>query len=125
MRMRLATSRSRTRSTMIWSRMLPRNRAKSMPSLAQPLAQLRHRQLVLRRHVGDRPVDLGIVDPRAALARVGDQHALVDQRVEHLLAQRRERRQGLLLRRASSRTRASRCSTSLAVTSSWLTTATM
>ena len=29
---------------------------------AQPLAQLRHRELVLRRHVGDRAVELGLVD---------------------------------------------------------------
>ena len=73
--------------------MLERNFAYSMPSAAQPLAQLRHRELVLRGDVGDGTVELGLVDPRAALARSGDQHALVDQHVEHLLAQRRRRRQ--------------------------------
>ena len=63
--------------------------------LAQPLAQLGQRHLVLGRHVEDGPVDLGVVDARAGLARIGDQHPLVDQGFEHLLAQRRERRQGL------------------------------
>ena len=60
---------------------------------AQPLAQLRQGELVLRGDVGDGPVELGLVDPHAALARVGDEHALVDQHVDHLLAQRRRRRQ--------------------------------
>ena len=60
---------------------------------AQPLAQLRQGELVLRGDVGDGAVELGLVDPHAALARVGDEHALVDQHVDHLLAQRRRRRQ--------------------------------
>ena len=60
---------------------------------AQPLAQLRHRQLVLRRDVGHRAIELDLVDANAALARVGDQHAFVDELVEHLLAQLGGRRQ--------------------------------
>jgi hypothetical protein len=65
--------------------------------LTQPLAQLGQRHLVLGRHVEDGPVDLGVVDARARLARIGDHHPLVDQGFEHLLAQRRERRQGRLV----------------------------
>ena len=96
---RLTTSRSRTRSTMHLVADVVAELGVVDAFLAQPLAQLRQRQLVLGRDVGDGAVDLGLVDARAALARVGDQHALVDQRVEHLLAQRRRRRQGLRVAR--------------------------
>jgi hypothetical protein len=61
--------------------------------LAQPLAQLGQAHLILGRDVGDGAVELGLVDARAGLARRGHHHALVDQRVEHLLAQDRRRRQ--------------------------------
>ena len=64
-----------------------------MPSARSRVAQLRDRDLVLRRDVGDRAVDFGVVDPDAAVARVGDLHALVDQRVDDLLAQIVVRRQ--------------------------------
>jgi hypothetical protein len=53
----------------------------------QPIAQLGQRQLVLDADVGDRTVELGLVDALADFACVGDLHPLVDQRVEHLLAQ--------------------------------------
>ena len=124
--MRAYTSRSRTRST---SDLVAQVGAKARvvdAFAAQPLAQLRQRDLVLRRHVADGAVELGVVDAQAALARMGELHALVDQRVEHLLAQLVVGRQALApLRAASARTRAMRCCTSPAVTSSWLTTATM
>ena len=94
--------------------------------LAQPLAQLGQRHLVLSRDVGDGTIELGIIDPRAGFARRGHEHALVDERVQHLLPEhRRRRRSAVRLRAASSRTRASRCAASLAVTSPVLTTATM
>ena len=55
--------------------------------VAQPVPQLNHADLVLRGDVGDRAVDFGLVDFGTTLAGVGDLHPLVDQRVEHLLAQ--------------------------------------
>ena len=61
--------------------------------LAQALAQLPDRQLVLGRDVGHGAIELGLVDTSAVLARIGDQDAFVDQGVEHLLAKRRGWRQ--------------------------------
>jgi hypothetical protein len=60
---------------------------------AEPLAQLRDRELVLVGDAGDGTVDLGLVDLGAGLARIGDEHPLVDERVEDLLAQLGRRRQ--------------------------------
>ena len=53
----------------------------------QALAQYLHADLVLRRDVLHGAVDLGFLHAQPALARVGDDHALVDQRVEHLAPQ--------------------------------------
>ena len=55
--------------------------------LAQPLDQLRQRQLVLRGDALDRAVEVGVVDAPAGVAGVGDDHALLDQRVQRLPAQ--------------------------------------
>jgi hypothetical protein len=93
--------------------------------LAQLLAQLGQRQLVLQRNARDRSVDLGLVELHPAVARIGDLHPLVDQGVHDLLAQDRQRRQVRLAARRFGTTRSIRCCTSPAVTSSWLTTATM
>ena len=62
--------------------------------LLQAGAQLLQRQLVLQRHIGDRAVDLGLVQPRPGFARVGDLDALVNQRFQHLTAQLRSGWQG-------------------------------
>src|SRR5574337_800284 len=51
---------------------------------AQPVAQLVGRQPVGRRHALHRAVELGIVDLDARLARIGRDHALVDQRIQRL-----------------------------------------
>jgi hypothetical protein len=95
MRMRLATSRSRTRSN---QDLLAQAGAEALvvhAFAAQPLAQLRHRELVLRRDVRDRALDLGLVDLEAAVAGVRHQDTLVDEHIEHLAAELGGRRQRL------------------------------
>ena len=62
---------------------------------AQALAQLLRGELVLRGDALHGAVDLGLFDAQAAVARVGDDDTLVDQQVQHLLAQHGVGRQAL------------------------------
>ena len=91
------TSRSRMRSIVIWSRMPLLERGVVDALLAQPVAQLLGGHLVGRRDVGDRALDLAVVHLDAVVARIGHEHALLDQRVERLLAQLAGRRLGAAL----------------------------
>lgn len=51
------------------------------------LTQLLQGQLVLRGDVGHHPIELSLVDAGAGLAGVGDKNAVLDQRLQGLLAQ--------------------------------------
>lgn len=56
--------------------------------LLQALDQLRHRELVLRGDVGHRAVQFRLLDAGAGIARMGDQHPLLDQGLLRFLARR-------------------------------------